>query len=221
MKNSAVALFALVFLLNCTPSSTKDEKSEDLSDIQKIAQAYGIDHFSKLKQLQYTFNVARYDTLLVTRTWIWQRGSGDVTMIKNQDTVNYQLANINEDLQKVDHSFINDKYWLLFPFHLIWDSNVIHTNMGEQTAPISGRQLLKLTVQYGSEGGYTPGDAYDLYLDENWIIQEWEFRKSGAASPGSAISWENYANFNGIKIATDHYNNESGIRIYFTDIVFD
>jgi hypothetical protein len=220
MRNTLITLILPLFLLNCTPKSTKTDEIVNLSDTQLIAQAYGIDNFDDLEQLQYTFNVSRHDTLLVARTWVWQRGSGNIIMIKNQDTVNYQLANITEDLKKVDHSFINDKYWLLFPFHLVWDSNVTHTNMGRQTAPLSGKQLTRLTVQYGEEGGYTPGDAYDLYLDDNWVIREWVFRKSASSSPGSAISWENYADFSGLKIATNHYNSDTGIRIYFTDVEF-
>ena len=192
-----------------------------MSDIEMIAKAYGIDSFNELKQLRYTFNVERNDTLLVSRNWLWNKESGDITMISKQDTINYQQGDVPENLTKADHSFINDKYWLLFPFQLVWDTNVKITNSGLQTAPINGTELIKLIVQYGDEGGYTPGDAYDLYLDKEWIIQEWEFRKSGKESPGSVISWGGYEEFNGIKVATDHYNNETGLRIYFSDIKFE
>ena len=221
MKNFLIATFLLVLAFSCSRKANDSSEVNELSDIEMIARAYGIDSFNKLNKLQYTFNVSRHDTLLVARTWLWNRESGDITMITDQDTVNYQQANITEELKKVDHRFINDKYWLLFPFQLVWDSNMTYTNMGSQKAPISGNELTKLTVQYGEDGGYTPGDAYDLYLDDNWIIREWEFRKSGKESPGSMISWEGYAEYNGIKVATDHFNKDSGLRIYFSDIKFE
>lgn len=221
MKNLLLASLLLVLIISCTKKGTDRVETQQLSDVELIAKAYGIDNFNKIKQLRYTFNVARHDTLLVAREWIWKKESGEITMINNEDTVTYQQTNVTDDLKKADHRFINDKYWLLFPFQLVWDKDMTVTNMGTQTAPISGNQLIKLTVQYGDAGGYTPGDAYDLYLNENWIIQEWEFRKSGKESPGSAITWEGYADFNGIKVATNHLNNDSGLRIYFTGISFE
>jgi hypothetical protein len=221
MKNLLLALILPAIIVSCSNNKNKTTEVQELSDIEKIAKAYGIDNFNDLKQLQYTFNVARHDTLLVSRKWVWNKESGDIIMINQGDTVNYKQSDVKEDLKKTDHSFINDKYWLLFPFQLVWDKDMIPTNMGEHKAPISGQQRTKLTIQYGNEGGYTPGDAYDLYLDENWIIREWEFRKSGKDSPGSAISWEGYSDYNGIKVAADHNNIDSGLRIYFTDIIFE
>lgn len=221
MKNILLTALLLALISSCTKKSNNSAETQQLTDIELIAKTYGIDNFKELKKLHYTFNVARHDTLLVARTWLWDKESGDITLINNQDTVSYQQAYINEDLKKVDHQFINDKYWLLFPFQLVWDKDMTYKNMGTQPAPISGQQLIKLTIQYGDDGGYTPGDAYDLYVDDNWIIQEWEFRKSGKESPGSAITWEKYADFNGIKVATDHLNEDSGLRIYFTDIKFE
>ena len=222
MKNILTVLLLLGITIGCsTNSSDNDQKAEKLSEIEMIAAVYGISNFDKIKRLQYTFNVARNDTLLVARAWVWHKETGDITMVKEQDTVKYNLTDVTEDLKKVDHSFINDKYWLMFPFQLVWDENMTYTNRGSNKAPISGEQMTKLTIQYGNEGGYTPGDAYDLYLDENWIIREWEFRKSGKDSPGSAITWAGYTDFNGIKVATDHLNKNSGLRIYFTDIIFE
>ena len=221
MKNFSIAIVLLVLVFSCSRKNNDTAEAKELSNTEMIARAYGIDNFNKLKQLQYTFNVARHDTLLVARTWLWNKETGDITLINNQDTVTYRQTNITDDLKKVDQRFINDKYWLLFPFQLIWDSNMTYTNMGTQKAPISRKQLTKLTVQYGDDGGYTPGDAYDLYLDENWIIREWEFRKSGKESPGSMITWEGHTEFNGIKVATNHLNNDSGLRIYFSNIKFE
>ncbi len=220
MRNLFLSPVLFLLIISCTNSNEDASAESKLSDIEKIAQAHGIDKFNNIKKLHYTFNVAR-DSLLVSRSWIWNKESGEITMINNEDTVTYFQADITEDLKKVDHRFINDKYWLLFPFQLVWDSNMTYENFGSQTAPVSGKQLTKLTIQYGAEGGYTPGDAYDLYLDENWIIREWEFRRSGKEPPGSAITWEGYTDISGIKVATNHLRKEGNFRLYFSNIKFE
>jgi hypothetical protein len=215
--NLSCFVLVLGFWMGC---SSSEEQNDNLTIAEKIAKAHGLEAFSRLSQLHYRFNVQR-DTIYFGRSWQWSPKSGEVVFY-GSDTVSFNQHLVEEEsIKKIDQSFINDKYWLLFPFQLVWDSNVTFTNMGAQKAPLSGNQLTKLIVLYGDDGGYTPGDAYDLYLDENWIIREWEFRKSGKESPGSMISWESYADFNGIKVATDHYNNNSGLRIFFSNIKFE
>jgi hypothetical protein len=220
MKNLFLATGFLILIVGCTNNSNKKAELSELTDIERIAKAYGIDKFNEIKKLHYTFNVAR-DTLVVSRSWIWNKESGEITMISNQDTVSYFQDDITEDVKKIDRRFINDKYWLLFPFQLVWDTDMTYENFGSQIAPVSGKQLTKLTIQYGADGGYTPGDAYDLYLDETWIIREWEFRRSGKEPPGSTITWEGYSDFNGIKVATNHLRKEGNFSLYFSDVKFE
>ena len=45
--------------------------------------------------------------------------------------------------------------------------------------------MQKLTIVYGDEGGYTPGDAYDFYFGDDHIIKEWVFRKGNATEPST------------------------------------
>ncbi len=219
MPRIARLLFLCLVVASCSRNKTTPAGGQ-LSDAEKIANAYGIANFNRLQKLTYTFNVQR-DTTHSWRTWVWQKKAGKVTMITGQDTTRYNLSTVNESLKTVDHRFINDKYWLLFPFQLVWDDNLTITNHGAQTAPISGKQLTKITAQYGPAGGYTPGDAYDLYVDEAWLIREWVFRKSGQKDPSLATTWEDYADKKEVKIATNHYNKDRSFRLYFTDIVFE
>jgi len=214
---------AILLILGFACSQNKNVKSEieALTDVEKIAKAYGIENFKKINSLQYTFNVERDSSLIVSRTWKWNRITGEIIAINSADTVSFHQGELTDELEKLDHRFINDKYWLLFPYQLIWDSNMTYTNEGLQSAPISGDQLTKLIIQYGNEGGYTPGDAYDLYLDENWIIREWEFRKSGKYEPGSMVTWEGYTDVNGVLLATNHTNKEGNFRLFFSDIRFE
>ncbi len=77
--------------------------------------------------------------------------------------------------------------------------------------------MQKLTIVYGNEGGYTPGDAYDLYFADDYMLKEWIFRKGNQKEPSMATTWEDYAEINGLKLAQTHKNNE-GFKLYFTNL---
>jgi len=215
MKSLTPMLAVLGLVMACNVPAT--ETTHELTPTEKIARAYGIDKFDNMGELDYTFNVQR-DTILSGRSWRWRPSSGEVVSISNGDTVSYNNANVGEDLKQVDHRFINDKYWLLFPFQLVWDSDMSFKLTEKQEAPISGKPMNHLVVTYGSEGGYTPGDVYELFLDDNWLIREWVFRKGGSEEPSLVTTWENYKDFDGIKIALDHYSKDRGFRLFFTNV---
>jgi hypothetical protein len=75
-----------------------------------------------------------------------------------------------------------------------------------------------LTITYGSDGGYTPGDAYDLFFDSDYKIKEWVFRKGNDSVPSMINTWEDYKDFNGLKLATMHKDSTGSFKLYFTNI---
>jgi hypothetical protein len=83
---------------------------------------------------------------------------------------------------------------------------------------MSKKLLKKITITYGDEGGYTPGDAYDFYYDENYMVREWVYRRGNVSEYSMVTTWEDYNNYNGIKIASDHKAPENAVHLYFTDI---
>lgn len=123
---------------------------------------------------------------------------------------------LGDSEKSIDSKFINDSYWLLFPFQMEW-SNAKISDPKEATAPISGDQMKMLTVSFPSEGGYTPGDSYDIYYDDDLMIQEWVY-KSADGGREMATTWEDYKNYDGIKIARSHKNKEGNFELFFTDI---
>lgn len=152
------------------------------------------------------------------RSWSWKPKTGDVTMTQGDQIVQYNRAAIDSTSKKADHGFINDKFWLLAPFQLVWDEGTTITVQDTATAPISKKSSKKLTILYGSEGGYTPGDAYDFYYDDYFIVQEWVFRKGNSEQASLTTTFEGYQDFNDIRIATDHKDASGNFRLYFTDI---
>ena len=119
----------------------------------------------------------------------------------------------------VDARFINDQYWLLFPFHLIWDKKAEITDAGMRHYPINKkRKATCLIVKYPpSAGGYTPGDIFELYIGKDNLIHEWIYR-AGGKKEGRALTWEGYKNFNGVHISTVHNVANKSFKLWFSDI---
>lgn len=140
-----------------------------------------------------------------------------VTYITADTSYTYSLDLPKEELPPADAGFINDKYWLLYPFQLAWDTGYTYEVEEHVNAPISGTESTKLTIVYNNEDGYTPGDAYDLYLNDQYMIKEWTFRK-GNGSEGRSFTWETEKEYDGILIATEHRNAEGQLFIWFSDI---
>lgn len=72
-------------------------------------------------------------------------------------------------------------------------------------------------MRYPAEGGYTPGDAYDLYLGGEGLIVQWVFRKGGGPE-GRAMTWENNVDLGPITVCTDHTNADKSFRLWFTGL---
>ncbi|MCF6359129.1 MAG: hypothetical protein L3J29_00020 [Cyclobacteriaceae bacterium] len=193
---------------------------EEASFIEKLAYAYGVDKFNKANTFRYIFNV-KMGATEVARSWVWQPNSGEVTLITKGDTTRFNHKSFADDQKKLDHTFINDKYWLLFPFQLIWDTGYTHSLVENVEAPISKKVTTKLTIAYNSEDGYTPGDAYDFYIDDSFEIKEWSFRKGGQEEPSLTTTWQDYKMYDGVKISTNHVSDNGDFRLWFTEIKID
>ena len=63
----------------------------------------------------------------------------------------------------------------------MWDEGIT-IEVQDQTLdlPLGSSSTTVITVKYPDTGGYTPGDAYDLYLDENYMITMWIYRRGGS-----------------------------------------
>ena len=185
----------------------------------KVADAYGLKNFKKAKSMTFTFNVKR-DTFPVTyRSWEWNMEQNIVTMKAPKQTVTYRRDTIQSPAMKnIDGKFINDQYWLLFPFHIVMDKGCTLTEKDNVKAPIGKANSTMLTVQYNNVDGYTPGDAYDLYIDKNYMVTEWVYRSKGVAKPSLNTRWENTLKNKGVKTATNFPSEDGKFKIYFTGV---
>ena len=214
MKKS-ILFFTLIIVL--TASSFAQTDGTALA--QKVANAYGIKNFKKAKSMSFTFNVKR-DTFPSTyRSWEWNIAANTVTMTTAKEKVTYRRDTIQSAAMKsVDGRFINDQYWLIFPYHAAMDGGCTLTAKENVTAPISKVNSTMLTVQYNNVDGYTPGDAYDLYIDKKYMVTEWVYRSKGVAKPSLNTTWKDNVTNAGVKTPTNFASEDGKFRIYFTGV---
>ena len=219
-------ILCLAFALAVTACKTKKEspkteRNPQQTILEKIANAHGYQNWKNVAQLSFTFNVDR-DSMHFERSWSWKPKQNAVTAMTTKDTLVYHRTTMDSTAFKTNAGFINDRYWLLSPFNLIWDqSNFEYVHEEGAIAPISQEARQKLTIVYGNEGGYTPGDAYDFYFGDDYLIQEWVFRKANQEAPSMTTTWENYIEKNGIKFAIDHKKEGENFNLYFSDIIVE
>ncbi|HZJ21018.1 MAG TPA: hypothetical protein VFD35_11795 [Pricia sp.] len=234
---ATIALLGFVFFTSCKTDTKTQNSSDNTSEnsstesamasdketsiVEKIAHANGMDHWARVEELKFTFNVDREGNPHFERSWIWKPKTNEVTALSAEDTLTYDRndSDMDSTAYKTNGNFVNDKFWLMAPLNIMWDENSITTeHTAEAEAPISKKKMQKLTVIYGNEGGYTPGDAYDLYFGDDYIVQEWVYRKGNQAEPSMTTTWEDYVEKGGLKIAEMHKNEEGNFKLYFTGV---
>ncbi len=214
----------LAFLISFSPvkrSNNQPATGDSLNE--KIAQAYGIDSFPQIKTITYTFNV-QFNGKKFSRKWEWNPNTKEVSYWgkdKNGKEVHVTYDKnkpLDEATKKIDAGFINDNYWLLFPFHLVWDTNVKFTDEGMKKYPIGMGEGRCYDVKYADNVGYTPGDEFKLFLNKDNMIHEWIYLKGGSTKNPSPATWEGNKNFGGITISTEHDGPGKKFRLWFSDV---
>lgn len=219
-----IAIFTFV-LVSCEESAknkteeTQNQELRKLSLLQKIANANGFQEWENVDKVSFTFNVDR-DTTHFERSWEWKPKEDKVKMLASNDTLEYHTNQVEKDstLMKADQTFVNDKYWLLFPFQLIWDDGFKHSTKENISSPLKSEKVTELTIDYNSEDGYTPGDLYKVYFDANYMIKEWAYYPGGNKEPRIISTWEDYETQKGIKFAKMHQDSTGNFKLYFTKV---
>jgi hypothetical protein len=218
MKKFIYLFFIILTISSCKQDKKTIIKEKPLTIAEKIANAHGFQNWKKVSRIDFTFNVDKNSNHF-ERIWTWKPKTNNVIFSTGGDSiVVYNRNKIDSTKIKLDQGFINDKFWLLIPFQLVWDKGTIISEPEKTEAPISKKLLNKITLRYSSKGGYTPGDAYDLFYDDNYIIREWIYRKGNSKEPSLINSFENYKDFNGIKIALEHKKLNGNWNLNFTNV---
>jgi hypothetical protein len=200
--------------------------------VEQIAKTYGLDSFGQLDAIRYTFNL-ELPALKVSlsRTWTWEPKTGQVTYeSKDKDgkpvKVTYnrnQLSSAPDNVKnEIEPGFVNDNYWLIFPFHAYWDTSAVVTVKEKQKLPLAKGTATLVSVKYPPEvGGYTPGDTWELWVGSNNRVQEFFYHRGGPKKPSEVkAAWVGYKNAGPLLISTEHRGTADGgaFHLAFTGV---
>jgi hypothetical protein len=179
-------------MLLALPAASAAEQS---SIAEQIAKAYGLGSWEEVETLRYTWNIELPGGKTISNKWEWSPKTNTVSFdgkdkAGNSVKVTYQRSQLDSqsDVVKteVDPQFANDQYWTLLPFHLLWDG-AAPTDDGQQKLPIGDGTAQRIAMKYPSEGGYQPGDTWDLYIGPDKRIVQITYHR-GAPNPPHLVS---------------------------------
>jgi hypothetical protein len=198
---------------------------------EKIAKTYGVDSWSQVEAIRYTWSGEIPGVFKLSRTWTWEPKTGQVTYEgKDKDgkpvKVTYnsnQLGSQPDNVKtEIEPGFINDQYWTIFPFHAYWDTSATVTDKGMKKLPIGAGSARLVSVKYPAEaGGFTPGDTWDLYVGKDNRIEQMVYHRGGPKKPSLVTAtWEGYKKAGPLLISTDHRGTADGgpLHLFFSDV---
>jgi hypothetical protein len=221
------AIGVLLIGMLCPPARVSAQQRSAIAD--KIAKAHGIDSFGQIDAIRYTFNIDA-GALKLSRSWVWEPKTGQISYegkdkAGNPVKITYsrsQLASQSAVVKdEIDPAFFNDQYNLLLPFHLVWDTGTTIEDAGMQKLPLGKGSAQKVVVKYPSDGGYTPGDTWNLFIEPGGRIRELYFQHGGSAKPRVFIAaFKDYKKAGPIVIALDHRGKADGqpARVFFSNV---
>jgi hypothetical protein len=222
-----IRLFAFTVSILCFAASSQAQERPPI--FQQMFKAYGFDSFAQVEKIRYTFNIEG----LLSRTWEWEPKTDLITYEgKDKDGAPVKLTyprsqlSSQSDLVKneIDPAFSNDNYWLVFVLRVSWDGNATITDEGMQKLLLGNGSARRVVVKYPSEGGYAPGDTWELYVGADHRIQEIAYHGGG---PGTqqrpkllVMTWADYKKAGPLFISTDHRGTVDGkpARVFFSDV---
>lgn len=211
----------IIGLLGCAGG---DRESEAMAVRQLIGKSYGAQYFDQIEQLQYTYNVKKGEQHH-RRFWIWDPRTDRVTFdaLDYTDPVTYfrkdLQANSSNLLKSIDAWFINDNYWFLFPFHVARDTRTMIEDVGLRKLPMGQGDAFCVVVTYPVEGGGdTPGDVYELYLNEKVRLVQWVYRREGSKTPTRIATWDDHRNIGPLVVSMTHQGEEDNFKVWFTQV---
>jgi hypothetical protein len=228
-ENSRLHLFFLLAFsaLLALPTTSK---AADTVTAQEVAKTFGIDSFSQIEGMRYTWNLELPNGHTISNKWEWSPKTNTVTFdgkdkAGNPVKVTYDRSKLDgqsEAVKKeIDPQFANDQYWVLLPFHLLWDGAAA-TDDGQQKLPIGDGSAQRIAMKYPSEGGYQPGDTWDLYVGPDKRIEAITYHRGAPTPPPHLVSakYEDYKKAGPLLISMSHPGTADGkpIKLWLTDV---
>jgi len=199
--------------------------------LEQIAKTYGLDSYGQIEAIRYTWNGEIPGLFKVAHKWEWEPKTGKVTYESTDKDgkpvkVTYdssQLSTQSDQVKnEVEPAFVNDNYWLLFPFHAYWDKSATVTDEGMKKLPVGSGSAELVVVKYPAEaGGYTPGDTWELYVGKDKRVECMVYHRGGAKPPSLVIApWAGYKKAGPLLVSTEHRGTADGkpLHIFISDV---
>jgi hypothetical protein len=189
--------------------------------LEQIVKTYGLDSYGQIEAIRYTWNGEIPGVFKLVHAWEWEPKTGKVSY-EGKDKegkpvkvtyIRSELSSQSENVKnEVEPAFVNDNYWLLFPFHAYWDTSASVTDEGVEKLPQSVGSGKKVVVKYPAEaGGFTPGDTWDLYVGKDNRVEQLVYHRGGPTKPSLVIaSWAGYKKAGPLLISTEHRGTADG-----------
>ncbi len=199
--------------------------------VEQIAKTYGLDSFGQIDAIRYTWNGEIPGLFKLAHKWEWEPKTGRVSFEGTDKEgkpvkVTYMRSELSSQpdavKNEVEPAFVNDNYWLLFPFHAYWDTSATVTDGGMHKLPVGSGSATLVSVKYPAEaGGYTPGDTWDLYVGKDNRVEYLAFHHGGTKKPSLVnATWTGYKMAGPLLVSTEHRGTADGkpLHIFITDV---
>lgn len=229
LRASRVAVLgAVVIGVLCAGGPASAQQRPAIAD--QIAKAYGFESFGQVDAIRYTFTLDGGPKFKLHRSWIWEpkldqitydgpdKAGKPVKITYTRSQLATQSAFVRE---QVDPGFFNDQYWLVLPFHLIWDTGATVEDAGMQKVPGGKGSARKVVMKFRGDGGYTPGDTWELYVGTDNRIRQLVFHHGGTVKPSLVTAtWIDYKKAGPLLFSLNHQGAADGkpFRLFFTDV---
>ena len=194
---------------------------------EQMAKTFGLDSFGKVEAIRYTFAIPG---LVPPRTWEWHPKTDTVIYEGkdkqgNPDKVTYKRSELDSQSDavktQIDPGFVNDQYWLVLPFHVIWDGATV-TDEGMHETPLGKTSAQLIRVKY-ADSGYSPGDTWEFYVGPDKRVVEMTYHRGVPVPKLPSLvnaKWEGYKKAGPLLFSTDHHGTADGnpFELTFTDV---
>jgi hypothetical protein len=208
------------------PATARAQQNPPITE--QIAKTYGLDSFGQIEAIRYTWN-ADLPGVQLSHRWEWSPKT-DTVSYEGKDKegkpvkASYQRSQLSTQSdaikKEIDPAFINDQYWFLLPLHVVWDGATV-TDEGLHKLALGDASAERVVVKYPSDGGYEPGDTWDLYVGADKRIVEIAYHHGANKPPKLVIAtWADHKKAGPLLVATDHRGTFDGkpLRVSISDV---
>ena len=231
MKNSRRITLMTVLLCGVLALASTSWSQERAPILDQVAKTYGIDSWDKVEGVRYTWSIDIPGLFKATHKWEWEPKTGKISFESTDKEgkpvkVSYdssQLASQPDQVKnEVEPAFVNDNYWLIFPFHAYWDKSAAVTSESAKKLPMGAGSATLVSVKYPTEaGGYTPGDTWDLYVGKDNRVVQFVYHRGGPKKPSLVTAtWTGYKKAGPLLVSTEHRGTADGkpFHLWITDV---